>query len=94
MARAQSIVVQPLNGAKRQPPVNVEKQPPAGKRRPQNGSQDKGQPPRASQCQEQPLAAEIQPPDLRMPAPDLPPDPDPKSSVSKEDWGKGSIDPG
>ena len=26
--------------------------------------------------------------------PDLPPDPDPDSSVSKEDWGKGSIDPG
>ena len=26
--------------------------------------------------------------------PDLPPDPDPDSSVSKEDWGKGSFDPG
>ena len=57
-------VDQPLNsGMKRQPPVGVEKQPPAGKRWPPNGSQDKGRPPRASQCQEQP--------------PDLPPDPDP-----------------
>ena len=53
-----------------------------------------------SQSQRQPLKVGVQsqprpqgqPPDVQ--APDQPPDPDPKSSVSKEDWGKGSIDPG
>ena len=89
---------QPLNpsqrpkGDERQPPVAAKSQPQARPldrrisqvqplKQPQEVVKNVNWPLNAGiQCQSQPLG--------------LPPDPDPKSSVSKEDWGKGSIDPG
>ena len=71
----------------------------------QRRDQQQSQPPAADQRQSEPPAAKKsfvqsrgQPPDAQGPVaksghhpePNLPPDPDPKSSVSKEDWGKGS----
>ena len=101
---------QPPVADESKPPVGIQNgdksQPPADQSQPPD-IQSQMQPPVASQrrdqsqrlppkygIQSQPPAAKKQPPKSQPQSqpPDLPPDPD--SSVSKEDWGKGSIDPG
>ena len=89
---------QPLNGAKSRPRSVARMQPERSQ-----PLKAKRQPPKvvlppAQPARKQPLKLGVQsqprprgqPPDVQ--APDLPPDP--KTSVRKEDWGKGSIDPG
>ena len=81
---------QPQNGRPRGRPPDV-----LCKFQPQKGHQSRVvQPPEPDPIIPTVKLKTKQAPYRPMPAPDLPPDPDPKSSVSKEDWGKGSIDPG
>ena len=96
VARSQPPFIQPQAWPPIQPP----------RRQPQDGTLFQSQTPAAEKSSNQPPVGVLkqplkvgvqsqprprgQPPDVQ--APDLPPDP--KTSVRKEDWGKGSFDPG
>ena len=82
--------VDPAPDQSQPPDIQSQMQPPVASQR---RDQSQRLPPKYG-IQSQPPAAKKQPPKSQPQSqpPDLPPDPD--SSVSKEDWGKGSIDPG
>ena len=90
---------QPLDRRKYQHPVASQSRYAQQPRQPERKRLLSGQHPKFG-AQSHPPAAESKSPDVaQLPIvqlPDLPPDPDPdpRSSVSKEDWGKWSIDPG